>query len=97
VLTEKKEFLMSEPTAEHTAAAPTLDTYPVKVDLKALQKAMVITRLAYHNRGILAGTAAMPSVPLRKPKPAPAAPLSPTHHQDAFGDTDEKHLPWAFD
>jgi hypothetical protein len=91
---EKTEFLMPDSTTQQLA--PSATTFPVRVDLKALQKAMVVTRIAYN--GVLTGMAAMPSVPIRKPKAtAKTAELSPTHHQDAFGDTDEKHLPWSFD
>jgi hypothetical protein len=78
----------------------------VSLDWKALQKALVFTKLVYRKPFVK-------RPPRRRPRPGPdlieqrtapavvaptaAAVVSPYRHVDAFGETDERLLPWSRD
>ena len=76
----------------------------ISLDWKALQKALVFTKLVYRKPAVKRSRRAAPIndeavIEQRSAKLALAAPaaLSPFHHVDAFGETDERLLPWSRD
>jgi hypothetical protein len=75
----------------------------VSLDLTALQKALVFTRLAYRKPAVkrskhpARADADVIEQKSAKVVVAAPAPVSPYHHVDAFGETDERLLPWSRD
>ena len=75
----------------------------VSLDWKALQKALVFTKLVYRKPAVKRSRRAARRdeavLEQRTAKVALAAPaaVSPFHHVDAFGETDERLLPWSRD
>ena len=75
----------------------------ISLDLKVLQKALVFTKLSYRKpalkrsrRPVRADDAVIEQRSATVVATAPA-PVSPYHHIDAFGETDERLLPWSRD
>ena len=75
----------------------------VSLDWKALQKALVFTKLVYRKPAVKRSNRAARRdeavIEQRTAKVVVAAPpaVSPFHHVDAFGETDERLLPWSRD
>jgi len=78
----------------------------VSLDWKALQKALVFTKLVYRKpfvkRPPRRRSRPEPDVIDQRTAPAVLAPtatavVSPYRHVDAFGETDERLLPWSRD
>ena len=89
------------------ADEPTIRKVKNPLDWRALQKALVFTKLVYRKPAADAPRKpARPPVPSAEHVAAAAAalngsgapdPLSPTAHVDAFGTVEERLLPWACD
>jgi len=75
----------------------------VSLDWKALQKALVFTKLVYRKPATKrARNRARPDSDVIEQRTAtvvatPTPVVSPYHHVDAFGETDERLLPWSRD